>query len=243
MGKKRVRSIVLRASSGDIGPGTNGLIDGVRSEVSSRAAPKSVIFRPLSPKSYKTMERHRKEQRRLAKEAEAKQKEDEKREEGDFDLERALALFLPDARHKRSTSSSSDPSHDSRIRRRDRHNSSSDSSSDDDTEILPDRFDSHGRPFSGGSDNHHRWTSRRGDFEYRPRRKGDWNMKGAWHIAGTDQGMIDNLVRNVTGVLEGRQNWMGLLGTFLGGLEDKTRQRGIEDDDGGRQRKFRRHRR
>lgn len=230
----------LKAFSGDTEPETNSLLDGLRSEVSSRAAPKSVVFIPLSPKSSMTMERHRKKQRKLAKEAEAKQKEDDE-EMSDFDLGSALAVFMPEARHKRSSSASSDPSHDSRIRRHKRNSSGDVSSSDDDTEILPDRFDSHGRPVGSGADNHHRWTSRRGDFESKPRRKGDWDVKGAWQVAGTDQQMIDNLVRNVTGVLEGRQNWMGLLGAFLGGLEDKTRQRGIEDDQGGRQRKFRRH--
>ena len=85
--------------------------------------------------------------------------------------------------------------------------------------MLPDRFDAQGRPLDGsGTGAAPRLHSRRGDFEYRsPRGPGAFNMRGEWGVAGTDSEAVERIVRNVTGILEGRGSWLGLLGTILGG--------------------------
>ena len=223
-----------RASSGDHGSAANSRLDGINSEVSH--ATKSVMFIPLSPKSSMTMKRHRQEQAG-AKSGSEEEKEEESAGQKEFDPQHALTRFTSNSNHQRSPSSSSDPSHNSAVRRRKRGSYDSDSSSDE-TEALPDRFDSHGRLLDRDSVSHRRWISRRGDFEYKPKRDGDWNVKGAWQVGGTDQEMIEKIVRNVTGVLEGRQNWLGMLGNVLEELQDGGRRRAIEDD-GGRQRKYR----
>lgn len=185
-----------------------------------------------------TLEQHRRKQ---AEEARLKAQNDNNGTEEE-DLTRALALtrFQPDSRHRRSSSA---PSHEYAGRRKRRSFDSDSDSSSDETIMLPDRFDSHGQPIDRRT-SPRGWTSRRGDFEYRPKHANDWDVKGSWQVAGTDQEMVNNIVRNVTGILEGRrENWIGLLGNVLGRLEG-ARQRRIDDDDhdqGGRQRKYRRH--
>jgi hypothetical protein len=90
-------------------------------------------------------------------------------------------------------------------------------------------------------------------------------MRGSWGVAGTDAEAVERIVQNVTGVLEGRGSWMGLLGGFLNGsllqgadiggggeglgrISDRDRPRGRErgddsyDDDDYDDRKRRRRR-
>lgn len=112
-------------------------------------------------------------------------------------------------------------------------------------EMLPDRFDAQGRPLDGSLPISRRggsgpqWHSRRGDFEYRsPRGASGINMRGEWGVAGTDIEAVERIVQNVTGVLEGRGSWLGLVrgilsGSLLEGLEGgrvEPRQR-IADRD------------
>ncbi|KAK2680829.1 hypothetical protein RAB80_002622 [Fusarium oxysporum f. sp. vasinfectum] len=99
-----------------------------------------------------------------------------------------------------------------------------DSSSDEPVEELPDRFD------------------RQGDFQYKPRHRDDWDIKGAWQVAGTDSQAVDQLVRGVTGALEGKGGWLGLIGNILGGLQEPEQREAIEDGGHERRRRRRRHR-
>lgn len=102
----------------------------------------------------------------------------------------------------------------------------SDRSSDEEEEVielLPDRFDSQGRPLdprarnaAGG------WTERRGDFAYQPR-GGGTPVVGSWGVAGTDPAHVERVVRDVSGVLSGEMprglgGWLGLAGRVLGGV-------------------------
>ncbi|SPQ20898.1 52c4614b-276f-4d64-a7be-c08f166d872e [Thermothielavioides terrestris] len=217
---------------------------------------KSVTFIPLSPKSSATLRRHREEQATKS-EAEADGSDSEDHRAG------------PDTPRRRRNS---DPSSDRPLlsTRRARDSApETDDSEEDVIEMLPDRFDSHGRPLGGSaaaSSRGPRLHSRRGDFEYRnPRGAGGLNMRGSWGVAGTDAEAVERIVQNVTGVLEGRGSWMGLLGGFLNGsllqgadiggggeglgrISDRDRPRGRErgddsyDDDDYDDRKRRRRR-
>jgi len=176
------------------------------------------------------MERH-KHQHSTTSDAEGDQHEDE--EPGDED---SAVVHRPDLRRRRS----SDPSSNRPVvRHRRRHRSDSDSDSDSDVEDLPDRFDTRGSRLDGGPDpGRARTTTRRGTFERPPQHAGDWDVRGAWQASGTDGEMVDRLVRDVTGVLEGRQSWMAVLGDVLGG--GAQGQIGDEDGDAGRRGRRRR---
>ncbi|POR31807.1 Uncharacterized protein TPAR_07971 [Tolypocladium paradoxum] len=198
-------------------------------------ASKSVSFIPLSPKSSRTMEMHKRKQA-AAPEGEGSQPG------GEHDDE---ALVRPGF-HRRRTS---DPSADRPvIRRRD----AGGLDSDEDVESLPDRFDSEGQPLDGRSASHHRWTTRRGTFERPPQRPGGWDIKGAWLVSGTEGEAVDRLVRNVTGALEGQRSWMSVIGDVIGegllppgeGQGDGRADadgRAHEDEDDDRRGRRRRH--
>lgn len=109
---------------------------------------------------------------------------------------------------------SSDPSSDRPIVSR-RHQDPSDSGSEDEVELLPDRFDAQGKPLGDGAARD-RWTERKGTFERQPQRPGDWSVKGAWQVGGTDEEAVGRLVRNATGALEGRRSWLSVIGDVLG---------------------------
>lgn len=162
----------------------------------------------------------------------------------------------------------SDPSSDRRRRpRRTARSYTPDSDEDEEEdviEVLPDRFDAQGRPLDGRSRSvvPGRLHSRRGEFEYRPPRPGGGglNVRGQWGVAGTDERQVERIVRKVTGVVEGRESVLGLLGGLLSGklLEDdsgeessgrtkgkRRRREAIEDrydydDDRGERRRRRR---
>lgn len=179
------------------------------------------------------MKRHR---------AEAAAKEEkEKLEQLAFDQLHALVPLKQHSRHRRSASSSSSSSDNSDTGRK-RQPRSDESNSDDAVEILPDRFDRRGEPLNEHSNRNRGWKSRRGDFEYRSKHRGDMNVKGAWQVAGTDGESVDRLVRGVTGALEGKGGWLGLLGEVLGGLQGVDESKTIEDGrhDDRRRRRARR---
>ncbi|KAF4448549.1 hypothetical protein FALBO_16785, partial [Fusarium albosuccineum] len=171
--------------------------------------------------------------------------EKEKREQEAFDQLHGLVPVSQRSRSRRRSSSSSSSSSDDSYTGRKSQPRGEGSSSDDVVEILPDRFDRNGKPLDDRSSSRRGWTSRRGDFEYRPKHKGDWDVKGAWQVGGTDSESVERIVRGVTGALGGKGGWLGLLGTVLGGLQQAESSNAIEDgrdDDDRRRRRIRRRR-
>lgn len=109
-------------------------------------------------------------------------------------------------------------------------------------ELLPDRFDSQGRPLDRPPISS-RMYSRQGDFVYRSPKpaEGGWNVAGRWGVAGTDDGQVERIVERVTSVIEGRGSVLGLLGGILSGslLESGGGETtsGEEAEGGGRRRR------
>lgn len=193
-----------------------------------RTPAKSVIFIPLSPKSSATLRRHHEKQATRSEDGDAASESDGNNrgrgkglvDDDDDDDEPARP------RRRRDSDPSSNRPLVSRRRPRDAKSATSDDDDDDEEviEMLPDRFDAQGRPLDGSastplsSRGGPQWHSRRGDFEYRsPRGASGTNMRGEWGIAGTDAEAVERIVKNVTGVLEGRGSWMGLISGILSG--------------------------
>lgn len=173
----------------------------------------------MSPRSSSALRRHHEELKAKA-EKEEEEKKAKEAEPSDIDYFGALlGQLIPHTQPRRD--SDKDPSSNrSLVPKRRTEDDNSDSGTDEEViEVLPDRFDSQGRPLNGTrTNNTPRVHSRRGDFEYRnPRRPGGTQMQGEWAVAGTDPEAVERIVRNVTGVLEGRGSWLGLLGGILGG--------------------------
>ncbi|KAL2178148.1 uncharacterized protein P884DRAFT_198993 [Thermothelomyces heterothallicus CBS 202.75] len=168
---------------------------------------KSVIFVPLSPKSSATLRRHHEEQGAKSDAVDISSESDDNR--------------ISSRRGRNSDPSSGRPLTPGR--RVYGKGASSEPETDDEEaiEMLPDRFDAEGRPLDGSSPIRGRgsaWHSRRGDFEYRsPRGANGMSMRGEWGVAGTDAEAVERIVRNVTGVLEGRGSWLGLISGILSG--------------------------
>ncbi|KAM3460773.1 hypothetical protein NHJ6243_005569 [Beauveria neobassiana] len=163
----------------------------------THAAPKSVTFIPMSPKSTQTMEMHRRQQEEAA--------------NGDaLTQEEYSAPGNQDGRvaHQRR---SSDTTHD---RGGDRGRSH-ESDSEEEIQNLPDRFDSEGRRLDRRSVSHDRWTSRSGAFRRQSQRPGNFNVQGAWHVGGTNKEAVERLAHGVTNALDGRGSWMQVLGEVL----------------------------
>lgn len=124
--------------------------------------------------------------------------------------------------------SGSDPSSDRPVvqRRRRSGRDGSPRSDEDEVEVLPDRFDSAGRPVDANDPR--RWHSRTGEFEYRPRSGGDGSsssgphVQGAWGIHGTDPEMVNRMAQGVGSLLQGRQGWMGMIGNLLTSLPSSS---------------------
>jgi hypothetical protein len=188
---------------------------------------KSVTFIPLSPQSSRTLLAHRQ-----GTQAERDDKEtDDNKNPPSSPFPPLTSSHADDPvddqaapRHARNISRRlSDPSANRppNSRRRPRGDASPDSNPDeDDIEVLPDRFDASGRPFdTGGATGRGRGLhSRHGDFEYRsPRRANGWNTRGQWAVSGTDGEAVERIVQGMTGALEGRGSWLGLLGGLLSG--------------------------
>lgn len=157
---------------------------------------RSVVFVPLSPKSQATLRRHREAQEAARSGAEE-----------DSDITSPSPLD--------PTTSSDD---DKALRKKSKAVSDDDDESA--VEELPDRFDGEGRPLTaqGHEDRRGGVHSRKGSFEYRsPKGPNGLNMMGDWAVSGTDKETVERIVQNVTGVLEGKGSWMGLIGGLLSG--------------------------
>lgn len=170
-------------------------------------------FGPLSPTSEKTMIRHKQEHDVVKQsESEASASEDEwsdRYRDNQFKRSSGHRRQSSDTTHDRS------PNRDGEGRRRRRRHYDD---SDDDVEVLPDRFDSHGRPLDGSSSSRRsRFVTRSGEFHRPAQRPGDMEVHGGWQLGGTDPEQIERLVRTVTGVLEGRKSWVSVIGEVLGG--------------------------
>lgn len=185
------------------------------------------------------MRRHHQEQLEAAAREEREKKEEE-------ELDQLLALVptrqgqLPHSHQSRSLSpSSSDESSPGRNRRHRRQLVRA----SDEVEVLPDRFDRHGRPLDGWRDRDDgQWITRRGEFERQPRHRGDFDIKGGWQVAGTNRQAIDGIVRSVTSALEGQKGWLGAIGNVLAEFHDSQTNAVMEDEDEDH-RSHRRHRR
>lgn len=217
------------------------------------SATKSVSF-ALSPQSSRTLRKHHSDQE----ERSATSRDEDRESDADSKTARPRRPGPPQRRR-----SGSDPSSDRPRRRRGRDGSPR--SDEDEVEVLPDRFDSAGRPVDANDPR--RVHSRTGDFEYRPRdRDGGPHVQGAWGIHGTDPEMVNKMAQGVGSLLQGRQGWMGLVGNLLTSLPASSNNDGggggrrdggrsghgmIEDDrddvddeyDDGRRRRQRRQRR
>ncbi|RYP20021.1 hypothetical protein DL766_008296 [Monosporascus sp. MC13-8B] len=216
-----------------------------------------VKFVPLSPQSSQTLRRHREEA--------STERENQSTRKPSLPEQPDNQLAPPKRRpgytRRRSDSDplSDRPAtyHHRRRRRGD------ESSADSDVEVLPDRFDEAGRPLGGGggADPLRRWSSRRGNFEYRPRDPHDhgWDVGGAWSVGGTDAEVVDQIARSIGDVLEGRKSWMSFVGNVLKGtlpglgdrggarvpwrIGDEDADADAEDAGRKRRRKVRRQRR
>ncbi|CAI6097624.1 unnamed protein product [Clonostachys chloroleuca] len=145
-----------------------------------------------------------------------------------------------DNHNKRGEREERDPSSERRIvRRPSRKSRSPASESDDDIEVLPDRFDDDGSPVSEHRPrrSHHR-NSRSADYHHRSRHPDEQDRRGSWQFGGADPQLMDTVVRGVTSVMEGKKDWVSLLGDVLGsgvigGLGAQALQ---EEDDHDRRR-------
>ncbi|KAK4162661.1 hypothetical protein QBC43DRAFT_336194 [Cladorrhinum sp. PSN259] len=190
---------------------------------------KSVIFIPLSPKSEATLKRHREKQEAARSGA----------EDGISDLETPSESDTDD-RDKKGKAKDTSSSWQSPLLPPPKTKAAPTSSGDEDNdeaesavENLPDRFDSHGRPIDGSSSSSRgkKQHARRGDFEYRSPKSGGPTVMGEWGVSGTDSEAVERIVQNVTGVLEGKGSWIGLLSGILSG---KLLEPGSEAEDGKR---------
>ncbi|KAH8847526.1 hypothetical protein MCOR27_011106 [Pyricularia oryzae] len=185
---------------------------------------KSVVFIPLSPKSSQTL--------RKLHEGQGGDKDTEHSDLGDDKPTADQQQLVPHPSYPRRKEDDNDPEYvDVRSRSR-RHRSSSegamvhrprhrqdrylDTEDDDLVEVLPDRFDSQGRPIHDDGPRPRRWSSRRGEFEYRsPRRRG-LEMQGQWAVGGTDNETVERAARQIVSMLDGKGGWLGVLGGILG---------------------------
>lgn len=208
-----------------------------RAQVPRHSSSKSVTFIPLSPQSSQTLRRHRLEHEQHA-EQEAKREE-----EPPALSEEQLETLRPVLNRRRS---SSDPSSSRPLAARRKRELDSPEPSDE-VEVLPDRFDSEGRPL--GSAGAMRW--RQGAFETRLRHGNGWHSSGAWAVGGTDEDMVQRVAGDIENMISGQGSWKSLLKDVVGIVQEVQQggqSRRIEDTDEeedrhGRQRRRRRRRR
>ncbi|RYC59494.1 hypothetical protein CHU98_g6716 [Xylaria longipes] len=175
----------------------------------NRTTPK-VHFRPLSPKSSRTLQRHREE----TNETPSHVTNDENAWRHNQDGKRSKDPYP-------GTRSSSEPASNRlalthRVRR---PRSVSPASSDDDDNVvdLPERFDSSGRPL----DPRDRSSLRRsrpsyGEFEYQLQHPGDVSIRGAWAaLPASGDPDVAQLVQTVGGLLQNHRGFLGALGHLL----------------------------
>lgn len=116
--------------------------------------------------------------------------------------------------------SSSDPCSDrqiSRYRDRRRHDVlSNTSNNDEDVVLLPDRFDSSGRPLDQQDQDLHRPRTSHGELEYLPQYPGDLSMHGLLAISSIDDPLdMVHFARTVGGLLQRQHGLIGILGHML----------------------------
>lgn len=205
--------------------------------------PSHVQWVPLSPQSSQTLLRHR-----ATKSREDVDNDDDAEDDND-------SAVVPARRRFRKRRRNSDPSanrpgigrHRNELPESDRSESGSDVD-----EVLPDRFDTSGRPIDPNAPSSSRsarvrggWTERRGDFEYRSPRPGGTQARGMWAVGGTDPDQVERMMQDVTGIIgdgppKGVGGWLGLAGRLLGsgilgahGLPGSQDIDNGEDDNGG----------
>ena len=118
------------------------------------------------------------------------------------------------------------------------------SGSEVEVEVLPDRFDTSGRPIDPNAPSSSRsarvragWTERHGDFEYRSPRPGGTQARGMWSVGGTDPDQVERMMQDVTGIIgdgppKGVTGWIGLAGRLLGsGILGAHGLPGAHDDE------------
>jgi hypothetical protein len=208
--------------------------------------PSHVQWVPLSPQSSQTLLRHR---------------ATKSRENVDDQIDAAddnNSAVVPASRRFRKRRRNSDPSANRPVVGRPRNglaeSDRSSSGSEDEVEVLPDRFDTSGRPIDPNAPSSSRsararprWTERHGDFEYRSPRPGGMQARGMWSVGGTDPDQVERMMQDVTGIIgdgppKGVTGWIGLAGRLLGsgilgahslpGAHDDEHDHG--DDDNGR---------
>ncbi|KAI0454350.1 hypothetical protein F5B21DRAFT_504451 [Xylaria acuta] len=175
----------------------------------NRTTPK-VHFRPLSPESSRTLQRHREE----TNEDPSHVTDDENTSRHYQDSKRSKDPY------PRTRSSSEPASNRLTLTHRDqRARSISPASSDDGDGIvdLPDRFDSSGRPLDPRErPSLHRSRSSYGEFEYRPQHPGDLSLRGAWAVLpARGDSDVAQLVQTVGGLLQNQRGFLGTLGHLL----------------------------
>lgn len=206
---------------------------------------KTVGFVPLSPQSSRTLRKLHEDHEQTERGVSEAAAEESPAPEADDQVTRRSRP--PIRRHR----SDSDPSADRPVvQRRRRRRDESPLSNDEEIEVLPARFDSAGRPLD--AQDPRGWTSRQGDFEYRPQSRNGTHVRGAWGVGGTDPEMVNRMAQGVGNILEGRQGFLGLLGNVLSHLPGPSgggRREALEDtrdeedeDDGRRRRRHRRRR-
>lgn len=231
--KRRTRKLRTRDSDSTISQSSDDAAAAASTVGASTSASKSVTWGALSPKSSATLERHRlAQEKQAAEEAEAAALRD-----APLTLSaQQLATLRPALSRRRS----SDPTSNRPVVRR--SHPDSDSDSDSDIEVLPDRFDPNGRPIDGRRLGPPQSYHRSGTFEYRPRRGGDLDVRGAWGIAGSelDDPVVRRIVGDVEGVLSGQKRWTDLLQDVLAARG--TQSDHDEEEDDRRRRRRRKHR-
>ncbi|KAI1477403.1 hypothetical protein F4774DRAFT_195518 [Daldinia eschscholtzii] len=143
-----------------------------------------VKFVPLSPKSSRTLRRHR---RRMG-----------ERSEEDIDEELAQFQRPPNFRRRSGSDVSSNRP---RVQRRRVRGDESPVSDDSEIEYLPDRFDSSGQPLETNNTALN-GIPRQGSFEYLPRNENDWHVRGAWKALGDpDPVLVNDIAQTIGGFL------------------------------------------
>lgn len=211
--------------------------------------PSHVQWVPLSPQSSQTLLRHRATKSR-------ENVDDETGAADDND-----SAVVPAPRRFRKRRRNSDPSANRPVVGRHRNelpeSDRSGSGSEDEVEVLPDRFDTSGRPIDPNAPSSSRnarvrggWTERHGDFEYRSPRPGGTQARGMWSVGGTDPDQVERMMQDVTGIIgdgppKGVSGWIGLAGRLLGsgilgahgglpGAHDEQHDHDEDSDGGGR---------
>lgn len=218
--RSRSRSLSPASSS------VSSALSAKRPHTAQHSSSKSVAF-TLSPQSSQTLRLHRS--------AHEQQAEEEARKEEEVPAlsEEQLATLRPVLNRRRS---SSDPPSSKSVSRRRKREIETPPESEDEVEVLPDRFDTQGRPVGGGgTSGAMRW--RQGAFESRPRNGKGLHSSGAWAVGGTDGDVVQKIASDIEGVISGQSSWKSLLKDVVGAVQevqhggDSRRIENSDDDD------------